>query len=512
MSRANGRPLGSFGSLGRSQASAMLVGLHRLRIGEPIGAPKPASSSGGHGGVRLDSGRHTVAIILISRLLVSTDEAELGRIAQSRYGLVLLERMREVVLQLASPAAPSLQMAQVQTLFNTVGSTLKREGVYNGLLGLPSKLPFEQAKKVYGALLNAVASERGGDVGTPTVQLLRSAGNATGGPSAMADAVVANFAKRVREVATASLASGAEASASAQPPPPPVQPPPPSAAIVPTNSFLLTLENIAAAHVGHALSAAEHAQAQSAFEAAFNVLSSLGPSERAQLLHLGVLDALLDADAAQLYTCVLAAAKEGTLGETLDALLQRVDDQATAAAGAGMMLSAAGWGSDGIGAAHPIGLATASSIGVSTAQHLAPEPFLIDQSLTEVRASTIPGAGKGLFATRDIPAGMVVAGMEKSVSMKRSIWQDYHRSIGLPHDAAVYVSRSPLVFYDAAWTDPSKPPKWYRLNHSDTPNLFMGLLDPSKPPRSQALVWRTRRPIHLNEELFFAYEDAPHEW
>ena len=86
--------------------------------------------------MRFDSGRHTVAIILISRLLVSTDENELQRIAQSRYGLVLLERMREVVLQLASPAAPSLQMAQVQTLFNTVGSTLKRDDVYRGLLGL----------------------------------------------------------------------------------------------------------------------------------------------------------------------------------------------------------------------------------------------------------------------------------------------------------------------------------------------------------------------------------------
>ena len=498
------------GSTDRARLFVMLVGLHKLRIGESVGAPKP-SSSGGHGGVRFDSGRHTVAIILISRLLVITDEDELQRIAQSRYGLVLLERIREVVLQLASPSAPSLQLAQVQTLFNTVGSTLKREGVYKGLLGLPGKLPFEQAKKVYAALLNAVASERGGDVGTQTVQVLRSAGNAAGSPpSSMADAVVANFAKQVRQVAAASMASGEEASASAQPPPPPALPPPPSAAIVPTSSFLVTLANIAAAHVGHALSAAEHAQARSAFDAAFNVLSSLGPSERAQLLHSGVLDALLDADAAQLYTCVLAAAKEGALGETLDALLQRVDDQATAAAGAGMMLTAAGWGIDGIGVAHPIGLATATSIGVSTALHLAPEP--IDQTLTEVRASTIPGAGRGLFATRDIPAGMVVAGMEKSARMKRSIWRDYHRYAGLPHDAAIYVARSPLVFYDAAWTDPSTPPKWYRLNHSETPNLFMGLLDPSKPPRSQALVWRTKRPIRPNEELFFTYEDVPPEW
>ena len=165
---------------------------------------------------------------------------------------------------------------------------------------------------------------------------------------------------------------------------------------------------------------------------------------------------------------------------------------------------------DGIGVAHPIGLATATSIGVSTALHLAPEP--IDQTLTEVRASTIPGAGRGLFATRDIPAGMVVAGMEKSARMKRSIWRDYHRYAGFPHDAAIYVARSPLVFYDAAWTDPSTPPKWYRLNHSETPNLFMGLLEPSKPPRSQALVWRTKRPIRPNEELFFTYEDVPPEW
>ena len=88
--------------------------------------------------MRFDSGRHTVAIILISRLLVSTDEEELQRIAKSRYGLVLLERMREVLLQLASPSAPSLQMAQVQTLFNTVGSTMERRMCTRGCLVYPA--------------------------------------------------------------------------------------------------------------------------------------------------------------------------------------------------------------------------------------------------------------------------------------------------------------------------------------------------------------------------------------
>ena len=85
------------GSTDRARLYVMLVGLHKLRIGESVGAPKP-SSSGGHGGVRFDSGRHTVAIILISRLLVSTDEDELQRMHHVRgVGLAILPELGDLL-------------------------------------------------------------------------------------------------------------------------------------------------------------------------------------------------------------------------------------------------------------------------------------------------------------------------------------------------------------------------------------------------------------------------------
>lgn len=143
-----------------------------------------------------------------------------------------------------------------------------------------------------------------------------------------------------------------------------------------------------------------------------------------------------------------------------------------------------------------------------------PDVFGPNPDLTEVRDSTIPGAGKGLFALHSIPAHTVVAQLLVPARMKRSDWEKFHVAVGLPHDAAIYMPRSPLVFHDAAWVPGPgiQPPYWYRLNHSRVPTLELGLFDPYKPPQEQRIVWRTIHRVEAGQELTFKYGEVPAEW
>ena len=499
-----------------------LVSLHRLSIVDTVGAPKRVPSkecsraSTGHGGVRFDSGRHTVGIILLSRLLMSTDEQYLQRIAQSNYGTGILQRMREMVLEVARPTAPSLEMAQVQTLFNTVGATLKRADVYNGLLSLPSRLSFERARAVYIAVLDAVTSESGQEVGRAVVEMLTSDPNPS--TAANADAIAAAFVSRVRELVVMHL--GCSGGGSSVCPPAPTPPPQPPSALSPCCSFIETLEQVVSAHIGRNLSVSEKGSARAALDEGLSVLSTLNAEGRSHLLDKSVLEALIDADAAQLYACVVASTKSGVRGEPLERVLDRALDRVSAAVGASWteqdMLESQ-WGAEAGTLIVPSIMDSAygvhEAVGcASGASGRAPEQ-VVDPSLTEVRESLIQGSGRGLFASREVGAGTVVAGMEVSARMKRAAWDAYRTAAGLPHDAAIYVARSPLVFYDAGWVDAEDPPKWYMANHStEAANMRMGLLDPSMAPRRQTLVWRTTRPVSRGEELLFAYGEVGSEW
>jgi hypothetical protein len=133
----------------------------------------------------------------------------------------------------------------------------------------------------------------------------------------------------------------------------------------------------------------------------------------------------------------------------------------------------------------------------------------------EVRDSPVGGVGgKGLFASKEMAAGMEVARMGDPARMRRKAWEIYSAALGLPHDACVQVARSPLVFYDQGWQTMDKVPLWYRQNHAKegVANVNMSILNPGADPQRQLLVWRTNRAVTRGEELRFTYTDVPWEW
>lgn len=134
----------------------------------------------------------------------------------------------------------------------------------------------------------------------------------------------------------------------------------------------------------------------------------------------------------------------------------------------------------------------------------------IDDSVTVVGPSAIEGLG--LFAARDLPSGTEVSRMREQRRMTRIEWETYHITHGLPHDAAIYVAGSPLVFYDATWLGGGEtPPKWYRANHADAPtsNMVMKMNNPGAAPREQRFSWYTTRDVKVGEELTFTYTNVP---
>ena len=342
--------------------------------------------------------------------------------------------------------------------------------------------------------------------------------------------MLSEFARRVEELAGRSAQGQASSSGANQPPAPvpstppildalpallpmpaPIPLPPlppldlsaPPSSLDPSMSFFDTIQTLVVFHLRHTLSSSESAQLRDALDENLSALAPLSSSDRARLLSAPLLQTLLDGNAAQLYACVLSAMRSGPVGQPLSAFVEELDANVSAIVGAAVadIFNATS-------AAYGLSLLSTARIpptGMQAAGHQ-----IVDQTLTVVQASQI--AGQGLFAASTIPAGTVVAAMRRSARMTRGEWTTHFVASGLPHDAAVYVARSPLVFYDAAWTDPSSPPKWYRLNHSSTPNAVPAILDRSRPPREQVLVWRTVRPVAQGEELVFKYVDTPEEW
>jgi hypothetical protein len=143
--------------------------------------------------------------------------------------------------------------------------------------------------------------------------------------------------------------------------------------------------------------------------------------------------------------------------------------------------------------------------------------------VANVQVRDAPGRGKGLFAIKDLQVGTEAARMTDSARMRRGAWEIYHKALGLPHDAAIFVARSPLVFYDQGWQTSYEQgsfqsmnfiPDWYRLNHAreGVANVKMHILNPDADPQKQLLVWRTIRAVRRGEELRFTYTDVPWDW
>jgi SET domain-containing protein len=115
-------------------------------------------------------------------------------------------------------------------------------------------------------------------------------------------------------------------------------------------------------------------------------------------------------------------------------------------------------------------------------------PFLDEtDDRFEVRESTIPGAGFGVFARVDLPAGAVieVVGVlvrRESVSDRCTHFADHHK-FRVGDRLLIPVGFGGLV------------------NHSTEPNLEK-LLDGDR------VLLRTLRAVPAGEELFFRYPDA----
>ena len=191
------------------------------------------------GGVRHDSGRMSIKLIILSRLMHTRDEPRLQAASMSGAGIAVLNAFKRVALA----AIPSLTPQSVDILLNTVGATLSKEVQYNALLSLPDRLSWPQARKLYTSLLDAATAARDTPVGASVAALLS-------GDSAQNQAQVAPSIDALERVMSEQLEQHAEdgstssrSTQTALPAPPPASPP-----IDPNASFA---ENVRRRVEGH---------------------------------------------------------------------------------------------------------------------------------------------------------------------------------------------------------------------------------------------------------------------
>ena len=134
---------------------------------------------------------------------------------------------------------------------------------------------------------------------------------------------------------------------------------------------------------------------------------------------------------------------------------------------------------------------------------------------TEVRGSTIEGAGRGLFATNTIAKGAVIAAQQSPVSKPVTPSKDEAtlqadvRDNDCPDDAIVFFEPhrgASVGFWDQEVTngkvdDVHGMPKWYRMNHpgpNDSANVKLTHV-------SGELLWVAHTVINAGDELFWVY-------
>jgi hypothetical protein len=174
------------------------IALSKLQVAT-VGAPKrKAIASTGHFGERADSAQMAVRLIALSRVLLTKDADVLSTVAASAHGANLLIQLIAATLRLAIAAggevSPTLNMTNIQTLFNVSGSTLMRQSAFEGLFGLPDKISWVDARAVYSELLDALAAVRASPEGAAVESLLMA--NATV-PGASPVVVIAAFVAAV---------------------------------------------------------------------------------------------------------------------------------------------------------------------------------------------------------------------------------------------------------------------------------------------------------------------------
>ena len=113
---------------------------------------------------------------------------------------------------------------------------------------------------------------------------------------------------------------------------------------------------------------------------------------------------------------------------------------------------------------------------------------------TYVARSEIDGCtGDGLFASRSIPKNTRVVAMSSPIEKTRP-------GLDMPDDSIVYLSRNGMHtgVRDYNWTNATRKPHWYYLNHADSGNT-MPVYD------GREFYWITKRVVAKGEELTFNY-------
>ena len=116
--------------------------------------------------------------------------------------------------------------------------------------------------------------------------------------------------------------------------------------------------------------------------------------------------------------------------------------------------------------------------------------------------------GKGLYANEDIKytrlvkdRPMIISFEFKKTNLKK--WEHLVETLKIPDDAGMYENNS--IKYDPTFTNPKKPPKWYRLNHSFSPNAEI-------KSKGKLVYWTPLRDIKKGEEIKFDYGQADPSW
>lgn len=278
------------------------------------------ASSASHWGLSSDSSAR-IALVALSRVMRAREDSVLAAAAASPAGAALLSALRAAVQRVAvavGGASPQLGDVQVTSLFGMSGSTVANRRQYDGGLTLPSTLPWQQAKALLRALLDALNAARLSDNGARVATLLLQQPPRpmdAAGQAAIEVVVLEVEAAMTTRLGGGGVASSSSSSRSTPPPQPPVpafpMPPPVPFALDAAQTLAANVSRLVVARLGRPLLLAETATIQASLDEGLSVLQAGGAAARQQLLNSRALDALANPGAAQLWACWLEAAESG---------------------------------------------------------------------------------------------------------------------------------------------------------------------------------------------------------
>ena len=265
------------------------------------------------GGERHDSGRMSIKLIILSRLLHTRDEPRLQTASMTGIGIAVSNALKRVVLA----AVPSLTLQSVDILFNTVGATISRQTQYNALLSLPDRLPWPQARKLYSSLLDAATSTRALPIGA-TIEALLS-GDSTHDEAQVAPSIDA-FERVMAEQLEHHAEDDSSSSHSTQttvPAPPPTSPP-----IDPLKSFVDNVRRRVEGHLHRYLTESEVSSLTDGILEATSLLDDASAADRRTLASSAMWAAMSHPAVAQAWAATLESIRS-TSGN-LDALIESI--------------------------------------------------------------------------------------------------------------------------------------------------------------------------------------------